>query len=144
MKTLILTIFDLLSQIPELRYIDLDYGQLQEEKPPLAYPAALVKVNIPSTQTIDNLFQIANAEISITLVFKRNGETNSLAPDKVREEALKYLELNESLHRLFQGFQTAELEAFTRLSVSDPLIRKGLKTTVHRYSVSWQEDIATP
>ena len=143
METLYLKLFELLEQIPELKYVDLDYGQLQEEKPPLAYPAALIKVAVPSVQNVDDLFQLTNADISITLVFKKSGETHSLAPAEIRKEALAYLRLNETLHRTLQGYEDNVLSPFSRASVADPVLRKGLKTTVHRYATLWREDTAS-
>ncbi|WP_262915026.1 hypothetical protein [Ornithobacterium rhinotracheale] len=41
MKKLYLKLFEMLKEIPEIKYIDLNYGQLFESKPPLDYPAVL-------------------------------------------------------------------------------------------------------
>ena len=141
MKTLYLKILEILEMIPELKYIDLNFGQLQEPQPPLTYPAALVDFNITS-QDIDSLFQINTADISITLVFKPMGETNNIAPEDRRNAALEYLDVTDKLHKIVQGYKDNRFAAFTRLSVRDQQIRKALKTVVHRYETSWQEDIS--
>ena len=38
-------LLELLGTVTEIKYIDLDYGQLQEEMPPLSYPAVLVRIS---------------------------------------------------------------------------------------------------
>ena len=139
MKTLYLKLIELLSEIPELKYIDLNCGQLQEEKPPIAYPAVLINMNSDS-EDIDKLFQNNDGIFELTIVCKLLSESNSNAPEDVRVRSLKYLELSDSIWKKLQGYSDNELENFSRKKTRDVNIRKGLKTCVQTYETSWKEE----
>ncbi|MCZ2084147.1 MAG: hypothetical protein LC112_07715 [Flavobacteriales bacterium] len=140
MKTLYLKLIELLSQIPEIKYIDLNYGQLQEEKPPLVYPAVLINMNA-SSDDVDGFFQIYTANIELTIICKMLGESNQKAPELIRFQALHYLDISEKIYLKLQGFSDDNFDSFTRKGLADPNIRKGLKTTVHRYETSWRANL---
>jgi hypothetical protein len=138
MKTLYLKLIELLSEIPELKYIDLNCGQLQEEKPPIAYPAVLINLNSNCTD-IDGLFQMYTGTIELTIVCKILSESNSNAPEDVRERSLNYLELSEKIWKKLQGYNDFDFDKITRMTVRDQNIRKGLKTSVQTYETSWRQ-----
>ncbi len=141
MKTLYLKILELLETIPEIRHIDLQYGQLQEEQPPLAYPAVLVSMR-QASENIDDVYQLHTAQFTLQLVCKMAGETNSLAPAKRREQALAYLDISEKIYRKLQGYEDEVFEAFAQTGAVEQLLRKGLKTVERTFSTSWREDLA--
>ncbi len=141
MKTLYLKILELLETIPEIRHIDLQYGQLQEEQPPLAYPAVLVGMR-QTSENIDDLYQLHTAQFTLLLVCKMAGETNSLAPAVRREQALAYLDISEKIYRKLQGYEDEIFEAFSQTGAVEQLLRKGLKTVERTFSTSWREDLA--
>lgn len=143
MKNLYLKLLELLKEIPEIRYIDLNFGQLQEEKPPLAYPAVLVEMNINGTDTFHDVFQEMSADFTITLITLAQ-ETHSLHDTERLERALEYLDLSEKIQKKLQGYEDSTFTSFDRKSVSTQTMRKGVKTTAVRYSTSWREDFATP
>jgi len=138
MKTLYLKLVELLSEIPELKYIDLNCGQLQEEKPPIAYPAVLINLNA-NCSDIDGLFQLYTGTIELTIVCKMLSESNSIAPVDVRERSLKYLELSEKIWKKLQGYNDSDLDKITCLTIRDQNIRKGLKTSVQTFETSWRQ-----
>lgn len=141
MKTLYLKILELLETIPEIRHIDLQYGQLQEEHPPLAYPAVLVSMR-QTSENIDDLYQLHTAQFTLQLVCKMAGETNSLAPAVRREQALAYLDISEKTYRKLQGYEGGVFEAFAQTGAVEQLIRRGLKTVERTFTTSWREDLA--
>ncbi len=141
MKTLYLKIIELLGTVPEIRHVDLQYGQLQEEQPPLSYPAVLVSMS-QTSENIDDLYQIHTAQITLQLVCKMAGETNSLAPAARREQALAYLDVSEKLYKVLQGYEDETFEAFSQTAAVEQLLRKGLKTVERTFSTSWREDLA--
>ena len=143
MKALYLKLIELLSGIPEVQYADLNCGQLQMEKPPLAYPAVLINISSQTTDDVQDIFQILTGNIELTICVKMLSESNSLAPEVVREKALEYLDLSDKIYRKLQGYEDQTFDSFSRKSVTDQNLRKGLKTTVQRFETSWREDIAT-
>lgn len=140
MKTLYLKLIQLLSEIPELNYIDLNCGQLQEEKPPISYPAVLINLNANSTD-IDGLFQLYTGTIELTIVCKLLSESNNNAPEEVREKSLRYLELTENIWKKLQGYNDAYFDKITHLTVRDQNIRKGLKTCVQTFETTWRQNV---
>lgn len=139
MKKLYLKLYELLSEIPEIKYIDLNFGQLMEEKPPLKYPAVLIGINIISTDDFQELFQQNNAEFTLTLIHRAN-ESNSLFDEEKRAKNLEYLDLCEKIHEKLQGYEGEDFEAFSRQSLTEQNLRKGLRITAERYSTGWKTD----
>ncbi len=139
MEKMYLKLLELLGTIPDIKYIDLDYGQLQEEVPPLAYPAVLIKVS-ESREDVNEVFQIVSGSMSLTVISKNLGETNAMAPEAVRKNSLAYLALNEKIYEKLQGYHADGFDAWTNLSKKDQLLRKGLKTVVQEWATSWREN----
>lgn len=143
MKTLYLKLLELLKEIPEIQYIDLNNGQLSEEKPPLLYPAILVDMSVRSTDTFHDVYQQIFAEFTITLV-THSRETHSLHETERIAQALDYLDLCQKISRKLQGYEDSTFTSFEKLSETPNNIRRGIKTTALQFSTSWQEDYAIP
>lgn len=143
MKNLYLKLFELLKEIPEIQYIDLNFGQIMEEKPPLSYPAVLIGTGIRSTEDFQSIFQQVNASFSISII-DIAGESNSLTDEKRRERALSYLDLQEKIYRKLQGFEDSHFEPFSRESSAEMNVRKGLRIVSDTYATGWKEELATP
>lgn len=142
MKTLFERITQLLSEIPELRWIDFDTGQLQEEKPSVAYPCALVEINLPRCEDIDNDTQQVYAEFSVLLAFKAMGETNTAAPVPQRSLALQYFDTVNKVERKLHGYRSEQFYPFSRVSVRNENIRRGLKVVRLSFQTAWRVRIA--
>lgn len=138
MKALYLKLIELLSEIPEIKYVDLNCGQLQEEKPSISYPAVLINMN-SNSDDIDKLFQINTGNIELTIVCKMLSESNGNAPENVRERALAYLDITERIWKKLQGYSDNTFDSFTRKSSKEPNLRKGLKTSLQVYETSWRQ-----
>ncbi|MRN01683.1 hypothetical protein D1Z97_11040 [Riemerella anatipestifer] len=139
MKRLYNKLLELLEEIPELKYIDLNFGQIMEEKPPLAYPAVLINIGVNSTDTFHDIFQQFNAEFTLSLVVKA-GDTSSLTEENRREQAMAYLDLPEKIYNKLQGYKDNHFDAFTFKGGTEQNLRKGLKTFVLRYSCGWKQE----
>lgn len=141
MKKLYLKLYELLSEIPEIKYIDLNFGQILEEKPPLLYPAILIGINITSTDDFHDVFQQNNAEFTLTLIDKA-GETNSLFSEEKRIKNTAYLDLSEKIYRKLQGYEGEGFDAFSRKSATEQNLRRGLRIVAERYATGWKTDFA--
>lgn len=129
-------LIELLSEIPELRYIDLDMGQLYEEKPPLAYPAALFEIDIPKADDIDTHIQKLAVSFSVRIITEQTGSTNSLASKEIREKSIEWLRLQSKVYKKLQGFKNKNFYSFSRTSGKNENLRTGLRTFVLRFSTS--------
>lgn len=143
MKELYLKITELLNEIPELRWVDFNDNQLQEEVPPIAYPCALVDIDLPRCENIHEDIQIASANFTITLIFKSFGETNTKTPKSRREFALKYFDVVDTVFDKLQGYKNENFYPFERTSVRNQNIRQGLKVVEMSFSTSWEERSST-
>ncbi len=143
MKKLYLKILELLAAVTELKFIEQDLAQLQQERPPVSFPCALIKINVSGTDDFDSLYQRKDLSFEITLVFKYFGESNSLAPVEQREKALEFHSVVEKVYRALQGYEDVDFEPFSLKTTSDVNLARGLKTIVHRFETSYREDIAS-
>ncbi|GIM55734.1 hypothetical protein CAPN006_01280 [Capnocytophaga canimorsus] len=144
MKQLYITLIELLKEIPEIKWADLDMGQMQEEMPPVAFPCVLINIDLSKIETIDFDLQHVQANFSITLHAKMLNETNANAPEKVRLQGLAYLDLVDKITAKLQGYSDACFYEFERVSVQSQNIRQGIQSTVLRFETSFRERIAKP
>lgn len=143
MEELYLKLIELLKQVEGISYIDMDMGQLNEEVPPLSYPACLIDIGLPSCSDIQSDIQQVSAMFSIKVITKSIGETNSLTPEEVRVKSLEYLALQDKVYKKLQGYQDNNFYPFSRKSVQPSNIRKGLKISVLNFETSFHDYTAS-
>ena len=102
MKNIFLSIQDRLSEIPALKYIDKDWGQLQYENPPVKWPCALLDVANADFQQLGRGFQQANADITVTVANMNLVRSSAKAP--MRGNAYATIDLLEEIHQALQLF----------------------------------------
>jgi hypothetical protein len=92
------------AEIPELKYVDLDKGQFEIERPPVAFPACLVSIQIPSTS--ENQRTNLHKQVMVTLRIGWDfwGNTSSITPTPNRAQSLAYFDLIEKIEAKFQGW----------------------------------------
>lgn len=115
MKQLFITISDhLKNSVPELKWIDADYGQADnyELRAALAFPTALIRTTItPEEQGGGG--QLLRANITLRVVFNPAGlRTSANAPTAVRETALNYINIADKVYIALQGQEIDEYAAF--------------------------------
>lgn len=139
MEELYLKLLELLKGIKDINYIDMDMGQLNEEVPPLSYPACLIDIALPSCSDIHSDLQQVSAIFSVKVITKSIGETNSLTPEEVRVKSLEYLALQDKVYKILQGYQDNNFYPFSRKSVQPSNLRKGLKISVLTFETSFHD-----
>lgn len=133
--------------VPEIRYCNIDLGQLEMEQPPVSWPCCLLDLSDTQYADLFNGVQEANP----CLVVMRIGSTpfsntSNLRPESVRAKGLYYFELEDKIYRAFQGW-TAD-------GLCSPLTRIR-KTTEKRevdimrvrpmlFTTAFQDDSASP
>jgi|SRR5690554_718 len=143
MEQLYLQLIELLKEIPQLRYIDLDTGQLMAEKPAISYPAALIEIDLTNSEDMGGGTQLCNAHFTIRIVTKAIQETNANAPAPVIKSALEWLRLQNAVYKKLQGFGNAQFYPFSRKSGKNEFIRTGIKTFVIRFETSFHDHSAS-
>nr|WP_067054090.1 hypothetical protein [Mucilaginibacter sp. L294] len=87
-----------------LKMIDRDRKQIDQydNRPELAFPCALVTINMPRRKNLSKITQMRDVKISIRFAFERLADGSSINPN--RAAALAYYDKVEQVDELLQGF----------------------------------------
>lgn len=103
MKQIFLTIqTQLQSEVPELKYIDKDWGQLKYDKPPVKFPCALIDITNVNYSQMGRGYQKADADIIITIANMKLIRSSAMAPSKI--DSYDTIDILESVHQALQLF----------------------------------------
>lgn len=99
----------LIAQVPELKLVDFDLGQLeQEELPPLDYPAALIGFTDSIIAELGGRSQQGEATIVVRLVFRVFERTSSVVAGQFRTVGLQHLDIVDKVKWALHGFSGTE------------------------------------
>jgi hypothetical protein len=95
-------------QVPEIRIIDLDCGQIDaggQHRLPLDFPLALVRISIQRAEDVSRTEQNHHVQIVVRLAWEAwPGEVSNLTPTRWRGVALSKLDLVEKVTGALQGW----------------------------------------
>jgi hypothetical protein len=122
------------TKVKPLRWIDLDTGQLERapvlkpelERQALAFPCALVGINIPRSENITDTEQDCEARVIVRLAFNQEMRTNAAAPASVAPAALKPYDIIADVYAALQGWGTPNFDPLSRVSQQKENSRNGL------------------
>lgn len=106
------------SQVPDIKWIDLDYGQLEipDGLPLAAFPAALLDISYPKTEDVTDTLQMVNISIAVRVAFDATADGTS--QQEVRTASLARLDIVQHVHRALQGWGTNNLSTLCRASMT--------------------------
>ena len=142
METLYEQLITLLKEIPALKWHDLNVGQLDQEKPPVAFPCALIDIKVPKRDDIDTKNQQVSAVFSITLAVKAYGDTNGTVSSETRANSLEYFTVMNAIYKKLQGFTNDSFYPFSCTN-QQPITKKGLKVMLQVFETSWNDYTAS-
>lgn len=131
MKALFLHISDTLAGI--VRWIDFDLGQLDQETPPISYPAVLVAFDAPQFLNLSAGAQQADTIITLRIAFKVWERTHSKAQESFREVGLAHLDTLASIHAALSGSNADTFSPLVRISMTNEQ-RADLRVYTLQYS----------
>lgn len=130
-KHLFIALCDLLeAQIPEVRWIDADEGQLNtsNQRPPVAFPCVLVDMTYPQTEGVSPTMEKIRVQFNLRIAFEGYGQTSAAAPAPVREKALERLDILERIHKTTQWWNCGrQINPLRRTRVTTERRQDGLK-----------------
>ncbi len=94
-------------EVPELRWIDEDEGQLNTQpgvRPPVDFPCCLIDIQYSGCRDITDTEQVVTASITLKIAFQPTGETNNKVPEHIRKKALERLSITDKIHVAIQGW----------------------------------------
>lgn len=107
MKQIFLTIqTQLQSEVPELKYIDKDWGQLKYDQPPVKFPCALIDITNVNYSQMGRGYQKADADIIITIANMKLIRSSAMAPSKI--DSYDTIDILESVHQALQLFSDGQ------------------------------------
>ena len=105
METLIKDIQNRLTEIPQLKYIDVDWGQLDYyDSPPVKYPCCLLDIVQGDFTDAGNLAQIGLIGVEIRLVDLLHTNTSAKAPEGQKNRAFDVLRLLTEIYKKLHGW----------------------------------------
>lgn len=127
MKTIYTAIIARLqAEVPALKWIDMDMGQLDTaERPAVAWPCALVGIRIPKASSITDMEQDCTAKVSIALGFDKPGQTSANAAEANRTAGLAVYDVIADVYKALQGWGTENFDSLDRTSQGDEKTRNG-------------------
>lgn len=123
LEKLFLDIGDLLGEIQELRWIDIEAGQLEmpTESYPVQFPCALIDFPDSQFQDETHLNQQGLIQVAIRLGIDLYEDLHMIDGNDASDKgtAVKRLNLSTRVHQKLQGFET---------DYSSPLVRRGIQS----------------
>lgn len=134
----------LTTDVPELRWIDVNLGQMETENPPVDYPCALVDVTDISYTTAGMRRQVGEARIEIELYFIVRSPSNTAAPEKMRKQAFGHFDTAKKVYKTLEGVSGEAFGGLNRVQVRrDKGYYPRSFTLVFRCSVEDREAVPT-
>lgn len=110
----------LLMAVSGVRFVDLDWNQLDFENPPISYPAVLV--DFPETSFSQfQRHQNGRVLVRLKIIYASFTNTSSLTPGDLESTGLAFFELEQAI---YEALQTKDASGL----LADVLIRKSAIT----------------
>lgn len=125
--------------VPELKWIDLEKGQMNYPRPPVVFPAALIGISLPKTEDLNHTKQVCDAYVTVKICFDFTGNTSISTPEVNRLESLAYFDLAEKVYAKLQGWSTGEFNPLSRFNLAEELRPDGYKVIKISFRTSFHD-----
>lgn len=121
MRTIYLKTLDRFKEIPSIKHVDRDRGQIDKynDRPPVKFPCGLVSISLTKRKNLTNTDQMVKCRVVIRLAFERLADASSISPQERINKALEYYDTVEEVDAKFQGFEDAEMDAWECIATVD-------------------------
>lgn len=128
-------------QVPALRWVDAEMGQLNVvPRPPVAFPCCLVDMRYLQCRSLTAGAQRVAAQFTLRVAFQGCGATSSEAPAPVRDRALEHLDVLERIHTALQWWNFGRrINPMQRASVVPERRSDGLRVYAMVYDTEFEE-----
>ena len=122
--------------VPDLRWIDLDQGQIDfpADNYPIDFPALLIDFTNTEWEDIGQQIQGGEMMISFRTAFRLYEDMNNHTPEESRNAGLQKLQLLKTIHKALQGFAGANYNRLSRIRTFTEKREDGLKVITMQYS----------
>lgn len=137
----------LLAEVPELKYVDMDWGQLDfyNPHPPVKFPCALIDINSVQWSNVLKKGQMGLATTVITVADLRLSNTSGAAPQSQKDKAMEIFDVLEKIHIALHGW-TAHASYTSLIRQTNTLRRRedGVKFYQITFTTEVKDDSAIP
>jgi len=141
MDAIYFKIKNLLTAVDGIKYVDFDFGQLEEDKPPVNFPCALVNIAYTKCEDLFDQTQRVRCVITVKLGFNISVEkTASIYNDAAIQQNLSYFNIVNAVYKSLQGYTDGNIEELSRSSLTQPIYPPGLKVTIMPFETEFDEN----
>lgn len=127
-------------QVPEIRYINQELGQLEETKPPVTYPCVLIDMDeFEFTETGNEPKQMADGFVVIRLGLKTNSTSSNLAPAAVFEKAMEFYELEYKLYSALHNWAPTGFSRLLRKKASTEKREDNMRVRIMPFAINFED-----
>lgn len=108
MKALLTAVFARIKTVPAIKWIDEDYGQIDEyeTRPPVEFPCALVSINQASDDLGSDAYDITST-IVVRIAHNRLGDRSGMAGNDAIALSLAKIDDVEAVRTALDGYEVA-------------------------------------
>lgn len=138
-KDIFILIDDIIrTEVPEVRWVDFDLGQMDMEAPPVSWPCVLIGFSDTEFSDLLTDTQVGLVTVELRVAFNLKERTHSLADTAWRDIALSHLDTLHKIHMAMQGASAPCITEVTRVGfTTEP--RADYRVYVMRYRVTAYE-----
>jgi hypothetical protein len=132
----------LATQVPELRYVEQDLGQLDnyDIRPAVAWPCCLLDLDeFKYFETANDRRQFGDGFISLRIGLVRYSESNNLVADNVRMNALRFYKIENKINAALHGWQDDGFSRLLRRFSGTEKRNDDIRVRVVKYAISYED-----
>ena len=128
------------AEVPSIRYIDQELGQLKKARAPVSWPCLLIDFEDFHFDDLSEHVQMAKGIVTLQLGFAPYSPTAQSAPLENREQALGYYDIEWHLHKAIHGWQPGdEYGSFCRIAATTQRRSDNYRVREIRYSIAFED-----
>lgn len=142
MKQYITSLIDLLSSIDAVKYADVDWGQMDQENPPVRYPAVLVSLDEINYTDLAHGDQLAEASLTITVAQERLSRSSARAKQASRIAAATIYDTIDAVQNALVHWRPQEIQVQRLTRLSCQRVRqdeRGVDVYTVAYRTTWRD-----
>lgn len=136
------------TEVPELRYIDQDFGQLENytTMPPVSFPCVLIELGeFDFEDFAGKNTQQGQGMVLIRFATEAWSQSNNLATQQIRETALAYYDIEQKIHLALHGWRaTGFSKLLRRKAVKEQRDDTNLRVRILAYTTSFEDETTMP
>ncbi len=131
-------------QVPDIRFIDQDWNQLDFDPPPVSYPCLLIDFSETAFTQMQGS-QDGTFILRLKLIYRSFTATSNITPVANRQDALEFYELEHKLYLALQSWtnSSALVNALIRKSAATDKRDDGLRVRVIDFEGTFNDSSVT-